>query len=57
MPPNMERFNFLSSLVPSIYQRVETRSTEVFWLLSQPLPHLRFNLSVISETFATKMVS
>jgi hypothetical protein len=24
-----------------------------FWLLSQPLPHLRFKLFVISETFAT----
>jgi hypothetical protein len=24
-----------------------------FWLLSQPLPHLRFNLFVISETSAT----
>jgi hypothetical protein len=40
-------------LVPSLYQCVETRSIEVFWLLSQPLPHLRFNLSFISETFAT----
>jgi hypothetical protein len=30
-----------------------TRCIEVFWLLSQPLPHLRFSLFVISETFAT----
>jgi hypothetical protein len=41
--------------VPSLYQCAETRSTQVFWLLSQPLPHLRFNLFVISETFATKV--
>jgi hypothetical protein len=43
------------TLVPSLYQGVETRSTEVFCLLSQPLPHLRFNLFVISETFATQL--
>jgi hypothetical protein len=41
------------TLVPSLYQCVETRSVEIFWLLSQPLPHLRFNLFVISEIFAT----
>jgi hypothetical protein len=41
------------TLVPSLYQCVETRSTEIFWLLSQPIPHLRFNLFVISETIAT----
>jgi hypothetical protein len=29
----------IDTLVPSLYQCVETRSTEVFWL-SQPLPHL-----------------
>jgi hypothetical protein len=28
----------------------------VFWLLSQPLPHLRFNLFNISKTSATKVV-
>jgi hypothetical protein len=28
------------TLVASLYQCVETRSIEVFWLLSQPLPHL-----------------
>jgi hypothetical protein len=39
------------TLVPSLYQCVEPRSTEVLWLLSQPLPHLRFNL-FNSETFA-----
>jgi hypothetical protein len=43
----------IDTLVPSLYQCVETRSIEVFWLLSQPLPHLRFNLFVTSETFAT----
>jgi hypothetical protein len=35
-----------------LYQRVETRSMEVFWLLSQPLPRPRFNFFVITETFA-----
>jgi hypothetical protein len=44
----------IDSLVPSLYQCVETRSIEVFWLLSQPFPHLRFNLFVISETFASQ---
>jgi hypothetical protein len=28
------------TLVPSLYQYVETRSMEVLWLLSPPLPHL-----------------
>jgi hypothetical protein len=42
----------IDALVPSLYQCVETRSTEV--LLSQPLPHLHFNLFAISETFAAK---
>jgi hypothetical protein len=42
------------TLVPSLYQCVEIRSKGVFWLLSQSLPQLRFNLFVISETFATK---
>jgi hypothetical protein len=28
------------TFVPSLYQCVETRSTEVFWLWSQPLPHV-----------------
>jgi hypothetical protein len=45
----------INTLVPSLYQCVETRSIEVFWLLSQPLPHFRFTLFVIRETFATKM--
>jgi hypothetical protein len=44
----------IDTLVPSLYQCVEARSIEVFWLLSQPLPHLRFNLYVIRETFATQ---
>jgi hypothetical protein len=47
--------NHIETHVPSLYQCVETRSTEVFWLLSQPLPHLRFNLFVISEKFATQL--
>jgi hypothetical protein len=39
----------VGTLVPSLYHCAETRSMEVFWLLSQPLPHLRFNLFVIIE--------
>jgi hypothetical protein len=39
------------TLVPSLYQCVETRSIEVFLLLSRPLLHVRFNPFVISETF------
>jgi hypothetical protein len=46
----------IDALVSSLYQCVETRSIQVFWLLSQPLSHLRFNLFVISEVFATKVV-
>jgi hypothetical protein len=45
----------IDTLVPSLYHCVETTSMEVFWLLHQPLPHLRFNLFVISETFATQL--
>jgi hypothetical protein len=45
----------IDTLVPSLYRYVETRSMEVFWLLSQPLSHLRLNLFVISETFSTKV--
>jgi hypothetical protein len=44
----------IDTIIPSHYQCIETRRIEVFWLLSQPLPHLRFNLLVISETFTTK---
>jgi hypothetical protein len=43
------------TLVPSLYQCIETLSIEVFRLLSQPFPHLRFSLFVISETFATQL--
>jgi hypothetical protein len=42
----------IDTLVPSLYKCVEIRSTEIFWLLSQPIQHLRFNLSVISERLA-----
>jgi hypothetical protein len=45
----------IDTLVSSLYQCVETRSMEVFLLLSQPLPRLRFNLFVITETPATKV--
>jgi hypothetical protein len=43
----------IDTLVPSLYQCVETSGTELFSLLSQPLPHLRFNLFAIGKTFAT----
>jgi hypothetical protein len=45
----------IDTLAPSIYQCAETRNIDVFWLLSQQIPHLRFNLFVISERFATKV--
>jgi hypothetical protein len=32
--------SIIETLVPSLSQCSETRNTEVFWLLSQPLPHL-----------------
>jgi hypothetical protein len=38
--------------VPSLYQCVETRSIEVFWLLSLPLPHLHLNFFT-SKTVVT----
>jgi hypothetical protein len=51
---NLERkqlFLYVSStntdiIVPSLYQCVETRSIEVFWLLSQLLPHLYFIICI-----------
>jgi hypothetical protein len=45
----------IDTLVPSLYQCVETRSIKVFSLFTQTLPHLRFNLVVISETFPTQL--
>jgi hypothetical protein len=42
----------IDTLVPSLYHFVEIRSIEVFRLLFQLLPHLRFSLFVISETVA-----
>jgi hypothetical protein len=42
----------IDTRVPSLYQSVETRCIEVFWLLSQPLPHLvgqRLRLSNVLE--------
>jgi hypothetical protein len=39
-----------------LYKCIETQHIEVFWMLSEPLPHLHFNLFIISETFATKVV-
>jgi hypothetical protein len=43
------------TLIPSVYQCVETRSIKVFLLLSQPFQHLCFNLFVLREIFATKV--
>jgi hypothetical protein len=43
----------IDTLVSSLCRCVETHSMESFWLLSQPLPHLLFNVFVSSETFAT----
>jgi hypothetical protein len=47
----------IDTLVPSLYHCFETRGlrVELFPLLSQPLPHLRLNIFVISETFTTKV--
>jgi hypothetical protein len=45
-----------NTLVPSLYQCVETGSIEVSWLLPPSLPHLRFNLFVNSETSDIKVV-
>jgi hypothetical protein len=42
----------IATLVPPLYQCVETRSIEVLTVVSAT-PHLRFNLFVISEIFAT----
>jgi hypothetical protein len=42
-------------LVPSLYPCVETRSIQVFWLLSQLLSRLGFDLFVFSEMFATQL--
>jgi hypothetical protein len=39
----------IDTLVSSLYQCVETHRILVFWLLSQPLSHLRLNLFVVSE--------
>jgi hypothetical protein len=47
----------IDTLAPSLFQCVVTRSIEIFWLLSQPLPHLRLNFFVISETFLQPFVN
>jgi hypothetical protein len=44
------------TLVPSHFTSAsKPASQKSFWLLSQPLPHLRFNVFVVSETFASKV--
>jgi hypothetical protein len=49
-------FTNIDTLVPLLYQCIESHSTEVFWLLFQSLLHLLFNLFILSsETFETKM--
>jgi hypothetical protein len=45
----------IDSRVPKLYHCVKTHSIEVFWLLAQPIPHLCFNLFVISEMLATHL--
>jgi hypothetical protein len=39
----------IDTLIPSLYQCVDTCSIEVFSLLSRPFPHLRFNLFVSAK--------
>jgi hypothetical protein len=51
---DISSINF-DALVPSLYQCAETRSIEVFSLLSHSFPRLCFNLFVISETLATQL--
>jgi hypothetical protein len=46
----------IDALYPSLYQRQNLHHRN-FLLLSQPLPHIRFNLFVNSETFATSLDS
>jgi hypothetical protein len=46
----------IDTLIPLLYKCVVTCSVEVFSLLYQPLPHLRSNLFIISETFTIKVV-
>jgi hypothetical protein len=43
----------IDTLVPSLYQWVETRRTEVYCLLSQPFLHFHFNLFVITKKIPT----
>jgi hypothetical protein len=45
----------IDTLAPSLYQCVETRSIDIFWMLSPPFPRLRFNVFVIRETSATQL--
>jgi hypothetical protein len=45
----------IDTVVLPLCQCVETRSTEVFRLLSRPFPHLRFNFFFISEMFTAQL--
>jgi hypothetical protein len=44
----------IDTLVPSLCQWVETHSVEVFCLLYEPFPHLRFNPFVLKRNFTTE---
>jgi hypothetical protein len=59
---NLEKHLFLdisstniNTLVPSLYQCVETHSIEIYWLLPQPLNTPPFQPLRISETFVTQL--
>jgi hypothetical protein len=46
----------IDTLVPLLYQCVETRSIEVFWLLSQSFPHIvGHHLRLSWESFSTQL--
>jgi hypothetical protein len=46
----LHQYWYTCPIVFPVRRNLQNRS---FWLLSQPLPHLRFNLFIISEIFAT----
>jgi hypothetical protein len=52
---DIRTFTNIDILDPSLSQCIETRSIEVFWLLSQPLPHLvghHLELSKVLQRFS-----
>jgi hypothetical protein len=53
-------FTNTDTLVPSLYQCIETRSREVFWLLSQPLriwSYFICNFRTLSREFLDPVVN